>query len=254
MHFHNLYSLFKILVNRSLLFSPAWINIKGLLLNRQNSILIRFLSGGKHFVILSLLLFLVLFSHSYALHNNKNSSTDEQLKVKAAFILNLARFVEWPGSTKNDAENEIVVCFYQYNFLKESVATILDKKIDNRPIQIKIVHELMVNEPCKVLLIPADTLPLFIEYNDSKNLYQKITITDLSGDDIDERADELWNNGNKTSLENKIIFRLKREKLRLRFEVNKIASEKLGINIGSELLKLGILVEDQGIDAQREKP
>ena len=91
------------------------------------------------------------------------------------------------------------------------------------------------------MLIPVPVLSQFLSNNDFDNLHERITITDLS-------------NGDEVSLENKIIFRLKREKSRLRFEVNKIASERLGLIIGSELLKLGILVEDQGGDMKRKFP
>ncbi len=91
-----------------------------------------------------------------------------------------------------------------------------------------------------MVLIPESTISLFVKYNNYKNLHKKITITDLSSDNIENRDRK-----SQYSLENKIIFRLKRKKSRLRFEVNKIASKRLGIDIGSELLKLGILVKDE---------
>lgn len=248
-------SFIKTLVNRSLRVSSTCFTHTVSSLKIINNILPQFYLGSKQFFILTLMFASILISNSYAYQsNNKYSSTDEQLKVKAAFILNLARFVEWPDEQKENIKKEVVVCFYQYNFLKDSVATILDKKINNKPIRIKTIIDLTVNEQCKVILIPASALSLFINYNDTKNLYNKITITDLSSDDIDDSLEEGWNKDNNNSLENKIIFRLKREKLRLRFEVNKIASERLGIKIGSELLKLGILVEDKESHIQREKP
>ena len=178
-------------------------------------------------------------SHAYD-HQSVQSHHSEQLKVKAAFVLNLARFVEWPEESKGNEEKDIVICFYQYNLLQESVDTIRHKKINNKPITIKIVKDLNIHERCNVVLIPESTLSLFVKYNDYKNLQKKITITDLSSDNIENRDRK-----SQYSLENKIIFRLKRKKSRLRFEVNKIASKRLGIDIGSELLKLGILVKDE---------
>lgn len=241
----------KTLVNQSLRVSFTFLKHDLFTLNIINNVFPQFYLGSKPFFILSLMFSSILISNSYAYQtNNKHASADEQLKVKAAFVLNLARFVEWPNEQKENARKEVVVCFYQYNFLKDSVATIMDKKIDNKPIRIKTIIDLTVDEQCKVILIPASAVSLFTNYNDTKNLYNRITIADLSSDDIDED----WSKDNNNSLENKIIFRLKREKLRLRFEVNKIASERLGIKIGSELLKLGILVEDQESHIQRERP
>ncbi|MCP3850546.1 MAG: hypothetical protein GY694_09960 [Gammaproteobacteria bacterium] len=73
------------------------------------------------------------------------------------------------------------------------------------------------------ILTPVSTLPLFLKYND-------------------ESLDEVQLSS--FSLENKINFRLKQENLRLCFEVNNIASKRLGSTIDLELRKLGVLVKD----------
>lgn len=173
----------------------------------------------------------------------QKSNVNDLQKVKAAFILNLARFVEWPQEVEGKENNDIILCFYQYNFLNNSVDTIRNKKINNKPIRIKIVRELNVNERCEVVLIPASAIAMFVKYNDFDDLHNIITITDLSNEDSQSQVKVSGQNDSRL-LENKIIFRLKREQSRLRFEVNKTASERLGINVGSELLKLGILVKD----------
>ena len=201
------------------------------------------------FIIPAMLSFFLVVSSVHAYHKN---NTNEQLKVKAAFILNLARFVEWPKVTKDKERQNVIICFYQYNFLKESIDTILNKKINNKVIKIKIITELSLKERCEVVLIPASALFMFVKYNNFENLHEKITITDLSSDDREHPLDQALES--EYLLENKIIFRLKRNKSRLHFEINKIASERLGIHIGSELLKLGVLVKDQDSDAEREYP
>ncbi|MCW8928732.1 MAG: YfiR family protein [Gammaproteobacteria bacterium] len=216
--------------------------IRDILLNKIYQFPGKVVSIKSKITIYSLLFSSLLMFDTYASQNHFN--TDEQLKVKAAFILNLARFVEWPESVNYNGHKDVVVCFYQYDFLKRATNTLLDKKINKKPIKIKIVNEFRVTEDCKVILIPVSALSLFVKHNDFKVLQNKITITDLSSDDINNRVDDK----SGFSLENKVIFRLKREKLRLRFEVNKIASERLGIKIGSELLKLGILVQDQELE------
>ncbi len=188
-----------------------------------------------------------LISDAYAFQKNR---VNEQLKVKAAFVLNLARFIEWPEETTGEEKEDVVLCFYQYNFLKESINSILDKKINNKPIKIKVIKELKLKGRCDVVLIPESTISLFVNYNDFDDLQKKITITDLSHGDIGYNSKQSHDH----FLENKIIFRLTREKSRLRFEVNKTASERLGIVIGSELLKLGILVKDQDGHSKRIYP
>lgn len=186
-------------------------------------------------------------SDVYAFQKNR---VNEQLKVKAAFVLNLARFIEWPEETTGEEKEDVVLCFYQYNFLKESINSILDKKINNKPIKIKVIKELKLKGRCDVVLIPESAISLFVNYNDFDDLQKKITITDLSHGDVEYKS----NQSHEYFLENKIIFRLTREKSRLRFEVNKTASERLGVIIGSELLKLGILVKDQESHSKRVYP
>lgn len=166
----------------------------------------------------------------------QSHSSYEQLKVKAAFVLNLARFVEWPNEPERKNINDIVMCFYQYNFLEQAIETIRYKKIQNKVIHFKVIQSLQIKERCDVVLVSATTLSDFLRYNQYDDLKNRITITDLSSEPSQAR-----------SLENKIIFRLKRDKTRLLFEINKKAAEQLGIKIGSELLKLGVIVTDPEI-------
>lgn len=107
-----------------------------------------------------------------------------------------------------------------------------------------------LQERCEMVLIPASALSMFVKYNNFEDLHEKITITDLSSDDREHPLDQALEN--EYLLENKIIFRLKRKKSRLHFEINKISYERPGIHIGSELLKLGVLVKVQDSDAERE--
>jgi len=204
------------------------------------------------------IIIIIIFISSLLLLSNSDAYQDsnEQLKVKAAFVLNLARFIEWPDKfeekekPEGKEKEETIICFYQYNFLKKAIDTIRYKKINNKPIKIKRIRALTIKDRCEIVLIPASTLSVFVKYNNFDDLQQKITITDLSNDEIRHKSDQ----NTEASLENKIIFRLIRKDSRLRFEVNKIASERLGINIGSELLKLGILISDQDSDEKKENP
>lgn len=187
--------------------------------------------------------FLLLTTDVYAYHN---SEINNQLKVKAAFILNLARFVE--HKEISSGYKDVLICFYQYNFLKGAVKLIIDKKINNKPIKLKIIREQVISDRCDVVLIPVSVLATFVHYHDFDKLQNKITITDLSGNTIAHKSAQM----NYPLLENKVIFRLIQKESKLRFEVNKLAAEKLGIRIGSELLKLGTLVEDPVSDVNRE--
>lgn len=183
--------------------------------------------------VIAVVVLCTMSSNSSLAYAQKMDKEHELLRVKAAFVLNLARFVEWPETINNKKLKEVNFCFYQDNFLKESVDSIRNKTIRKKRIKIKVIKDRKISEQCEIVLIPAEYIPEFLQFNDFKDLQDRITITDISTKTF-----------YKGSLHNKVIFRLKRDESRLRFEVNKVAAEKMGINIGSELLKLGILVTD----------
>ncbi len=196
-----------------------------LLQNAQNVSLNRLF--GK-FMLVSVLLCLTINAYSEHLLDS-----ERQLKVKAAFVINLVRFSQWRSKNKVQKRKTIDLCLYQYNLLHNSLDSIVGKKIKYREIRSKIIKTFRIPEQCDIILIPPMALKEFLEFNTTENLQNSITITDLS-----------QNSPIINSLENKIIFRLIRENSRLSFEVNKTAADKLNIGIGSELMKLGKIVSE----------
>ena len=166
-------------------------------------------------------------------HVDHRSENKRQLKVKAAFILNLIRFSQWNSIDKTQKNAPVNLCLYQYNFLYNSLDSIIGKKIKHRKIHSKVIKTFRISEQCDIIIIPPMVLKDFLEFNNVENLQNSITITDLSN-----------KHPAVNSLENKVIFRLIRENSRLSFEVNKTAASKLNIGIGSELLKLGKIISE----------
>ena len=158
---------------------------------------------------------------------------EQQNQVKAAVIFNLARFVKWNQALQ---EKDIQICLYQENFLGSSVDAIEDKTLHNKNVRVRVVKATVIDQRCEVIVIPESFLEKFLKHHDSKLIKNHLTITDLSN----RPSDEMIN-----TLQNKIIFRLRRDDVRLIFEVNTRASEKLEITIGSEVLKLGRIIEDE---------
>jgi hypothetical protein len=176
---------------------------------------------------------LLLFSMTFV-QASQIQDDEEILKVKAAFILNLVRFVQWPWDNRQKSNKALTLCFYQNNFLHQAIETIRHKKVHKKAILLKTIKNSTITERCDVILVPPELLVTFVKNHQVDDLFKSITITDLS-----QEVDNLQ------SLENKVIFRLKRDDTRLRFEVNKTAANLLGVEIGSELLKLGIIVSDK---------
>ncbi len=186
----------------------------------------------KH--VLSMVLVFVLFDLSVVVYADTHSAEYElQLKVKAAFIRNLVRFSQWQKTSGFRNKQVIEICLYQKNFLYDGLETLTGKRLKFRKVQSRVIKSDRITELCDIILIPASTLQRFLKFNDTDNLKNRITITDLTDESVSFKT-----------LENKVIFRLIRSNLNLRFEVNKTAAQRLNISIGSELLKLGNIISE----------
>ena len=84
----------------------------------------------------SLLMSLVAF-HSQAL-------ADDQMleaKVKAAYLYNFTRFVEWPGLEREGAKSELRICLAENEVLAPFLAELLTRENKGHPLQIVPLNE-----------------------------------------------------------------------------------------------------------------
>ncbi len=191
-------------------------------------------SSGIIKYVMRMLVIVIIICLSVVVRADISSAKYErQLKVKAAFIRNLVRFSQWQKTSGFRNKQVIEICLYKVNFLYDGLDTLTGKRLKLRKVKSRVVNSDRITDACDVILIPASSLQHFLDFNDADNLKNRITITDLTDTPVRFKT-----------LENKVIFRLIRSKLKLRFEVNKTAAQRLNIRIGSELLKLGNIISE----------
>ncbi len=191
-------------------------------------------SSGIIKYVMRMLVIVIIICLSVVVRADISSAKYErQLKVKAAFIRNLVRFSQWQKTSGFRNKQVIEICLYKVNFLYDGLDTLTGKRLKLRKVKSRVVNSDRITDACDVILIPASSLQHFLDFNDADNLKNRITITDLTDTSVRFKT-----------LENKVIFRLIRSKLKLRFEVNKTAAQRLNIRIGSELLKLGNIISE----------
>jgi len=79
----------------------------------------------------ALTIFLVVCAHGF-------ESVSLEYKVKAAFLLNFARFVEWPPSAFPDASAPIVICIVGEDpFGEQLTRMVADEKVEGRRIEVQ---------------------------------------------------------------------------------------------------------------------
>jgi hypothetical protein len=80
----------------------------------------------------------------------------QEYQVKAAFLYNFTKFIEWPAAAFPDANSPIIVGVAGENPFGEELEKIVrDRKVNGRAIRIVAVTDGGITEPLHVVFIPA---------------------------------------------------------------------------------------------------
>ncbi len=154
-------------------------------------------------------------------------STERAREVKAAFVLNIARFVYWPDQVFAEHPEEIHLCLYRDNLLGEALESIRNKRAVGRDLAITEVDRLGETGSCNILLVPAEQLEHFRQDPDQMPEHPLLTITDGTAASIDTDG---------------IQIILVRRQTRIGFDIDQTRVRQSGLRLSSELLKLGRIV------------
>jgi hypothetical protein len=151
----------------------------------------------------------------------QNSGFSEY-QVKAAFLYNFGKFVEWPTNDFASTNTPLLIGIYGENpFGNDLPAVIQNKYIDGHPV---ITREVSLDElkGCQIL---------FISRSEQKNLNEILKALDGAG---------VLTVTENLSTESGVMINFVLENDRIRFEINNTAAEKVGLKLSSKLLTLAI--------------
>ena len=146
-------------------------------------------------------------------------------RVKAAYLLNFARFVTWPESAFESSVSPIVLCILGADQIHEALPTIQYKRVQDRPLIIRHIGSLEDLLPCHMLYITESHRPSIDDVLMALNGSPILTISSLP--DVSQKGVMIT----FVSMGNKI-----------RFDVNLSTTHQAGLSISSRLLKLARLV------------
>ena len=107
-------------------------------------------------VALFILLFSLLFGPGFKCPAQNSAPTEYEYQIKAAFIFNFAKFVEWPPQAFANDTSPIVIGVLGKNvFGNILVQAIRNKSIHHRPFQYQEFHSVTEVTNCQVLFIGA---------------------------------------------------------------------------------------------------
>jgi hypothetical protein len=148
--------------------------------------------------------------------------------IKAAFLFNFAKFVEWPADAFKDDLSPINLCILGIDPFGPALDILKDKKVKGRPLRIKRVHKVDDIEACHILFISASE-----KENLKQILYALRNLSTLTVSEIEGFAQ-------MGGIINFIIVNKK-----VHFEINTDAAEQSRLKISSQLLKLAKIVTSE---------
>jgi hypothetical protein len=154
------------------------------------------------------------------------AQTIDEYKVKAAFVYNFAKFVEWPAETLTPSVAPFRICVLgQDRFGGVLVSTVNGKTLSGRPFVVSDISDVSQAGDCQIL---------FVGSSENKRLRSILAeVRTLGTLTVGETEGFAAMGG---------IINFKIEDGRVRFEINVAAAERAKLRISSNLLNLAQIV------------
>jgi hypothetical protein len=171
-----------------------------------------------------------LLSLGAAIPTWAQASPSVEYQVKAAFLLNFAKFIEWPSEVFQSEKAPIGVCIFGYDPFGSALDEILrGKTINNREVLARRIHELPDLKSCQLVFVSEREEKRLPEILNSLKGASVLVVGE--GEGFAERGGSV-----QFFLENN----------RTRFAVNVDAVQRTRLSVSSKLLALARIVHDQG--------
>jgi hypothetical protein len=149
-------------------------------------------------------------------------SPPTEYQLKAAFLLNFAKFVEWPPAAFAEAASPIVLGVLGENPFGDGLErTIRDKTINNLPLVVKAFRSSAEATNCHMLFISASERARLPEILGSLRGASVLTVGE---------TDRFTETGG--------MINFVRQRNKIRFQINEVAAKSVGLKISSKLLSL----------------
>lgn len=170
--------------------------------------------------------FLILFLLAFAGHGALGQGVQaEEYQVKAAFLYNFAKFVEWPTQAFATASAPLVIGVLGENPFHDTLRQVVEgKTIDGHPLRVKELRSLKEVGACHILFISTSErrqLPDILKLLKGAAV---LTVGEMDG---------------FTEAGGMINFVLV-EGTKIRFQINKSAATSGGLKVSSKLLGLAL--------------
>jgi hypothetical protein len=149
-----------------------------------------------------------------------------EYQVKAAYLYNFGRFIEWPAKVADAKSNSFTICVLgQDPFGSTLTATLADEAINGKNVVAKRIPGPEDALNCRILFISSSEADRLKQILSTLNDASVLTVSDLPQFSRQGGMVQFTMEGNK-----------------VRFEVNLARAEHAGLTLSSELLKVAVNV------------
>jgi hypothetical protein len=153
----------------------------------------------------------------------------DEYQVKAAFLYNFAKFVDWPSQTFKTPQDPIMICVLGHNPFGNALKDVIrGKSIDGRAFAFRQVGNAGEAESCQILFVSSAEEKRFRSLWGGSKPAGILTVGEAQG---------FAANGG--------VINFKLEDGRVRFEINVSAAELEQLHISSKLLSLAQIVRTE---------
>ena len=151
----------------------------------------------------------------------------DEYRLKAAFLYNFTKFVEWPPDVFSSPDDPITICVLGNNPFGSALAeAIHQKKVQERTLEFKSVSDPERICECKVLFVNSADRKRFQSVLGSISAHGILTVGE-----------------NESFARDGGVINLKREGDKVRIQINAAAAKRQDIRISSRLMSLAEIVE-----------
>jgi len=150
-----------------------------------------------------------------------------EYEVKAAFLVNFFKFVEWP-SRAQDGGTTYNLCIYGSDPFGQYTKIIDGTKVRGRTLDVKRVVSVRSVKECNILFVSSSERRRVNAVLDAVKGMDMLTVGDTEG-----------------YARSGIMVNFFMEAKRVKFEINLNAIKRTKINVSSQLLKLGKMVDNE---------
>ena len=161
-------------------------------------------------------------------HAQRPKPTDYE--VKAAYLYNFGRFIEWPAKVTSANTNPFTICVLGEDpFGTVLDATLAGEMIGNQAVIARRISSSQMSDDCRILFISSSEAKRLNNIIDALDRSAILTVSEIPQFSHRRGMIQFVMEGN-----------------RIRFEVNLTATQHAGLTLSSELLKVATAVRRDG--------